>query len=1345
MNDRVVIVPQSAEILQDPNTETLHTYPNGMVLIRTSAPVSESSESPEMPLQRGVQLTDVSDADLAEARRQLNIILPEFNSKASIAPETEAQIEAGIAAEEVILAYVELIGSVDPQWLRQLKQLGIQPLRYQPEHSYLCRGQAIAFGAALHQSFVLHITPLTEAMKPQVVVMAEDGEDVMIVVQGDRTEIPGVLQELGTIPGVELERQPVEAIDFYLRIRARVTPEGQATLLKRSRVMAVERYEVPHPEDEVAGLILAGQYDAVGKPNGSFLRWLEDHGINGEGITIGIVDNGVDVSHSAFTNRIKDLTDGKKSWHGTGVAGHAAGSYLIEKDPNQFIYGVGMAPNANLLIQDNMLSATALCKQTVTELPPSGIAGSVQNNSWGKGTRNPMDYGSDEAIYDQLVRNADPGSATPKPLTICFSSGNSGSAGLTRPKAAKNLIITGNSKSYRPDRGRDQSNNIRQIYDGPHASSWGNCGDGRIRPHVVAPGEWTATANYDSHEGDPEYISPQLTFVGGSSAASPKTAGACALLVQWWRRHNQGNSPSPAMLRALIVNGADPIDAGGCIPNNIQGWGRLNLENILSEAVPHVYVDQSVLLSQLGEQKTWNIRVANPQAPVKVTLNYTDPPGPIGSGGQPKVSPIVNKLALRVEVNGTLYRANQFQNGWSYANGVADAEGSDNLQNVYLPAGTATETLKVTITAINITTNCLTGAIDTPQQDFALVITNGQFDVAATPADVFVAVDPKAKSNTPASQPDDHWKDNSGNNDAHDLGTDQWKKLNPANPPAPPPIKKPSSEEDWWNQADIQWSKPETDRQRENSSSITDTSFVRGMNAGIDLLINSGGNQVKLANGTTSETDRTGEVPPLVDITPESDRASATQSPVPPELREALIELSTALHQLILNWEQFGASNESVIRRRVAVLVVGAGTRIDLIDLAILRRLAFLGTLYLLSDDAVVLAFLAQRIHRRQNIEFRLATSADELAQLVRDTLAEVGGMQPVGMMTQTEATSAGLISKYAFNLLDRDRHLTIRLRYPLDAPMTALQLQRPGQPSQLIDLQNPGSEIHLIQQPGVLQLELDTPSNGQNWSGLWTLQLVQPPVDLTKTASVNLWVRSALSLNLTAQAESAIAAGREHETLITLNSNADISLTRSLIKLPRIVTSHPQPTSESEKEIVLTAPTSRLSREIAATESSSNVETETLREQTASATLSQWLALPKSEIGARILDFPVQVMGLDRTGNPFARMVRKNLIDLEPRSQWRQRMSEQNSVEQNNTLFIAAKIIEVRYDNGKVIGLRLRKGDRQRNVAVLSPVLQAEIAQIDLETLRTDIWHFGVVGNELVGLIRSFDGKLPF
>lgn len=406
MPERIVLVPTTSELLNHPSTQTLHVYDNGQVLIRTTAPLSEASQTEETPVTSGVCLPEGSELKQVES---------------TTGPLTN------LVKTDIISAYVEFIGPIDRTWIDTLNHLGIELLQFRPEYSYLSRGTVAAFCQALEQSFVRNVLVLEAGIKPHPLTPESGEQEVWIVVQGTHEQANEIIQMLSALPDVTIDpQQSVDVVDFYLRLRAKVSAEGQAALLNNSRVLAIELYTPPQPEDEVAGLIIAGQYDSHGKPHGSYLQWLEDRGLNGDGVTIGIVDAGVDASHPAFVGRIRDLAGDRRSWHGTFVAGHAAGCYLQEKDGNQFIYGLGMAPKADLLIQDNQSIPTALCRETVTQKGKSGRLGTVQNNSWGAGMSNPMNYGSQEATYDKLVRNADPTSPTPKPLTICFSAGNSG-------------------------------------------------------------------------------------------------------------------------------------------------------------------------------------------------------------------------------------------------------------------------------------------------------------------------------------------------------------------------------------------------------------------------------------------------------------------------------------------------------------------------------------------------------------------------------------------------------------------------------------------------------------------------------------------------------------------------------------------------------------------------------------------------------------------------------------------------------------------------------------------------------------------------------------------------------
>ena len=77
------------------------------------------------------------------------------------------------------------------------------------------------------------------------------------------------------------------------------------------------------------------------------------------------------------------------------------------------------------------------------------VLGSISNNSWGNGTNSNV-YDSYTAQFDGFTRDAST-AASIDPILLVFSAGNNGPGAntLTRPKAAKNLISTGNSENLR--------------------------------------------------------------------------------------------------------------------------------------------------------------------------------------------------------------------------------------------------------------------------------------------------------------------------------------------------------------------------------------------------------------------------------------------------------------------------------------------------------------------------------------------------------------------------------------------------------------------------------------------------------------------------------------------------------------------------------------------------------------------------------------------------------------------------------------------------------------------------------------------------------------------------------
>ena len=1271
---RTVLIAADSPVGRHASTRVLNRYLNGTQLVLTDAPVAEAGGSGEIAVGSGLNV-DRTPSELAGARQRFTV------RESSHAPARET---AG-AAEASLSAYVEFIGPPDNRWLAALRQLGIRILAYHPENSYLCHGPMARFQDAQRrivtstgEPAIRSITELTPDLKTRLGTVAEAGSPVVIVAAAPPEQRTSILAELRALPGVEvLDGNGNDVLDENrLRVRARVQSDGQARLLALPYVLSVEPFHSPVPEDEVAGLILAGLTDASYRPSGSYLAWLRDHGLDGRDVTVGIVDGGVDGSHPAFAGRVRDLTGGQKDWHATMVAGHAAGNYLAESDANGFIYGLGTAPAARILSQDKMQAASFLCRQTVAE---ANGGPAIQNNSWGKETRSPMDYGSDEALYDAMVRNADPGGSQARPLTICFSSGNSGTLGLTRPKAAKNVIVTGNSESFRPDVGHDGSDDIREVYSGAHGSSYGNCGDGRIRPHVVAPGEWTASANYDCRAGEDEFISPLLTWGGGSSGASPKTAGACALLTQWWRRNNAGASPSPAMLRALVVNGAEPILTGGSVPNNRQGWGRLNVQNVVDPAVSRVMVDQTAFLAQPADSREWNVRAVDASRPMKITLAWTDPPGPIGSGGSAASSPIVNKLALRAVSGRDTYRGlhDRFRHGSSASDDTIAAEGattlasegSDNLQNIFLQPSASAGIVKVSVTALNVTTNCLTGRFDEPRQDFALVITNATLDTGTSPSNVVVAVDHGADGPAPANG-DGHWADGPGNDDTHLDGSST------SDGQEPETYTSPEDEKAWWDTGDDESPWQETERARLAQPLTSRPEFTRTVDSGLRL---------------------TGADPGRLRLQAEG--------------REQA--LAGAIAQLKDHGEQ---SNDVAAAPFCPVLVVGRGTRVSAADVHDLRALCSRGVLSLVSDSQEILAFLAQRIGRQTNVRYRLAATAAELPDLVRNTLAEAGGMQPV-IVSASRTANGSSAWKHSFDVVAADRAIAVHVRFagePRDVTLT-----RPGHPAVSWSAKRKAAakpEVSTTFVDGLLQIRV---SNAGRTPGAWTLSVAAADADPQPAVSV--WALGGPSIAVREGVPVGACKGKDSgdRRLVKISAEPGVSLLKAALtpvsggpagETERAVTAQKRPSR-------LDGPSAEASRPIPVPE------------------LSQIVKVPA---GASVVDLIADVFGTDAAGRRFARRVRTNLLGQ------RTPPHANGGTASRGLLRTSGQLSEVKFENGVVSALRLTQGTRSRTVKVCSPALRRALAALDYGALRGRTLSFGVRDAELCSFFRGAGDAVP-
>jgi len=632
-------------------------------------------------------------------------------------------------------------GPVRDEWIAGARALGLEFLQYIPDNAYLVRatpaqiaaasrGPEVRWSGLFHPAYKLSDDLAWLLDKPVAKTQAARQYYRVSVFRGQ--DLGAVTASIERLGGRVDHADDVAGL-YFRNLLVEIDTGRLADLAAMRAICRIETWYPDENQDERSDQAVAGNYTGTTVVATGYASFLTGRAVNGSGITVGVVDDGVDATEAHLTGRVTDtatLRHGAAAGangHGHHDAGIIAGQ-CTHTDSGGFFLAGGMAPQAHILNIPFLRSGyggseTEAQSDIVETAAGNGQTGTVSSNSWGSIAVNP-NYGSREAAFDALVHDASSATAGLQPLAIVFSAGNSGpgASTITSPQAAKNILVVGASENYRitvsgaAGCGTVNADNIDQI---ACFSSRGPAADGRIRPDVVAPGTWivSALAGTDALWGN---IDAGHRYCTGTSQACPHVAGATALIQQWWKNTHSGALPAPALSKAMIINGAvDPAaDPAGTIPNNSEGWGRMNLANSFNTGVPTIFNNQQNVLTNAGQTFSAGGTVSGPTRPFRVTLVWSDAPG--AAGANPA---LVNNLDLEVTVGGSTYKGNVFASGVSTTGGSADS--LNNVESVYFPAGGVSGTFTVTVRATSLGGDGAPGTGDATDQHFALVIFNG--------------------------------------------------------------------------------------------------------------------------------------------------------------------------------------------------------------------------------------------------------------------------------------------------------------------------------------------------------------------------------------------------------------------------------------------------------------------------------------------------------------------------------------------------------------------------------------------------------------------------------------------
>lgn len=629
------------------------------------------------------------------------------------------------------LLLVQLRQPVDAAATARLTSLGLAPLAYVPDNTFVVRADAVA-PTAPWLRWVGRYEPaykLPASMDRLLQVPGETSVDLRLLTarDADMDALAGAVQAAG---GTLVSRSDgLTGNVLRMRLPARVLPQ----LLARDDVLWVEPFiPLRLHNNEARGILRVPEVQ-------------QQLGLTGAGQIVAITDTGLDVQTNLSADFAGRVIQGfsrqemradcaffpeGQNWsdlngHGTHVAGSLLGSGALSPPGVSF---AGIAPQAQIVVQ-----AVSSGGSTLNCLPDDAryldlayAAGArIQNTSFG----GPTGYSGEDAYgaYSILAQQIDSFLWQHQDHLVIASAGNSGSDvengpdgvvdydSIEQPAIAKNLLSVGATENNRPPIVPTCSTTVpEQVCWGAYFfqqpplvgdfvsdavngmaafSARGPTDDGRIKPEIVAPG--TNVISSRSHHPAAFYPQPyndDYAYDSGTSMAAPMVSGLATLARQWLGSAKGMATPSAALLKALLLNGAANISPGqygtgpareipASWPNNVEGWGRADLAaSVGFGGAQQIWLADNRVGLQTGQTSNYTVVVGAGQ-PLRITLAWTDyPASPMAQ----KV--LVNDLDLEVQAPDGLLLGNATAELTAACRSAEGADRCNNIESVEIAA-----------------------------------------------------------------------------------------------------------------------------------------------------------------------------------------------------------------------------------------------------------------------------------------------------------------------------------------------------------------------------------------------------------------------------------------------------------------------------------------------------------------------------------------------------------------------------------------------------------------------------------------------------------------------------------